>query len=850
MLKIFKDHPGTLVGVLLGVGLLGTFWVSLSSSTFIAHESSILRLPLLSWGRNVPTIFSRDFLMFSDGQFRPLSYALIAVVRTFVGADNVLFWHLWLLAFHTLNTILVFVLVRHFSEHVWSAGLSAVIFGFHPLSAVVVHNINYFHYVFGLTLYLATFYCYLSYVRTSRKRTYVGAMVWFVLGVFASKVMFALPFILVAYEVLYRRSGLRTTLARLLPFAAVSLLVFPLYWFYKPHPLQYKYIEFPAGSGWYSFLSVVGATGWYAKGLLLGWELPAVLHEVVEQIFRFFHWKVLVWGMVDLGILLGGGWVLWRKRWAGLGIFLLFGALLPFASTSWNGVEEYVSWTYLYVPLVGWAFLVGGIADGLWAFRRKVRVGAAAMLCLIGVYYGVQQVRLHLVFRSALGYWSRVVELDPNSEVATLELGKAYLERGEREEALRFLFSPVRTGLRAPCLAMSRTYGEEGDLLAAAIHLGMVGEKEDGLLLQEYEMASSQIFYAAGAPDHAEAALGRNLIANPYNVAAMERLAEIWLLKGYFKAARRLLDRALELGPSHPAVARMRARLRPEGLKPEGLAAYRNAPASEAPQVVHPPDPNWLRYVLEGVSDLRLREEIVRTSERHRADPVVQMEAGVSLLKDGRFPQALSKLRVATEMLSSSAYAWAMRCWAASEAGAYREAEEAGRRAQELDPQSPTVQNVLGILYSTLRGDPRDPAYRRRLERAIAHYQRALQLNPRDAAAHSNLGDVLKRAGRIEEAMEHFRQAVRIQPSLAEPHYNLANLLSAQGKLEEAIEHYRQALRARKDFVEAHNNLGVALLKVGRIEEAIEHFRRALLLKPDSVRARDNLKMALSMRRR
>lgn len=94
MLKILARRPGVLVGILLGVGLVGTFWGSLSSSTFITHESSILRLPLLSWWRNVPVIFSRDFLVFSEGQFRLLSYGLLAVVRTFVGTEHGLFWHL------------------------------------------------------------------------------------------------------------------------------------------------------------------------------------------------------------------------------------------------------------------------------------------------------------------------------------------------------------------------------------------------------------------------------------------------------------------------------------------------------------------------------------------------------------------------------------------------------------------------------------------------------------------------------------------------------------------------------------------------------------------------------------
>ena len=854
MFKILTKRPGTLVGILLSVGLLGTFWGSLHAPTFIAHEGSILRLPLLSWWRNVPTIFSRDFLMFSDGQFRPLSYALLAVVRTFVGAENVVFWHLWMVAFHALNAILVFVLVRHFSKHVWSAGLSAMIFAFHPLSAVAVHSVDYFYYVLGLSFYLGTLCCYLSYARTLRKKFYVAAMGLFVLGLLTSKVVFTLLLVFTVYEVGYRRSGFRVMLVRLLPFVVCSLLVSPLYLCYKPHPLQYKYIDFPAGAGWYSFFSVVGATGWYAKGLLLGWDLPVVLYEMVEQIFRFYHWRFLLWGMVDLGILVIGGWMLWRKRWAGLGVFLLFGALLPFASTAWNGVEEYVSWVYLYVPLVGCAFLIGGIADAFlisdfgfrisdWADRGKsairnpqsamrwgVCVGGVAILCLIGGYYGVQQVRLNLVSRSAVGYWSRVVQLNPDSKRGTLALGEVHLQRGEKEEALRFLFSPARASLHAPCLVMSRYYSAQGDPLAAAVHLRMARHEESGLQFQTYESTEAEVLYAAGAPEYAEEALGTVLTAHPYNVEAMDRLAEIWVFKGYVTAAYRLLDRATEIAPSHPVVARMRTKLEAQ----RSMLA-----AAEAPPIMQPPEPNWLQYVVRGVWDSRLGKEIVQMSERLRSDPVIQMQAGICLVRDGQPRRGLSKLRFTVQSLSSCAYTWAMTCWAASEAGAYREAKDAGLRAQELDPQDPTVHYVLGHLSGILASGSGD------VEQAIRHYRQALRLDPRNASTHNSLGTCFLRQGKSDEAIHHFREALRIRPDHAQAHNNLGLALARQDKLDEAIIHFQEALRIRPDYAQAHNNLGVVLVKQEKFDEAITHFQEALRIRPDYTKAQDNLNIGL-----
>ena len=835
MSKIFARYPWIFVLILLLVSLWTTFGWELDSATFIAHESSVLRLPLLSCWKNLPLIFSRDFLVFTDGQFRPLSYAVLAVVRTFVSSDNVLFWHLWLLVFHLINAFLLFFIVRHFVNHPGSAVFTALIFGLHPLASVVVNNINYFHYVFGLSFYLGALCCYLLFALSLRRWSYIVAVVLFTLGLLTSKVLLTLPIVLVAYEVLYRRSGFRLALLRLLPFVAFPLILSPLWLFYKPHPLYYKYIEFPAGAGWYSFFSVVGATGWYIKGLLLGQDIPVVLREVVARIYGIMDWKFLVWGLIDLGILIGAGWALLKKRWVGLGVVLGVAAMFPFVSTAWNGVEDYVSWTYLYVPLAGLALLVGGLADALWPSGwRSLRAGILGVLSLIVLSYGVQQVRLNVASRSAVGYWERVLRLNPNSETASVELGKAYLDQGEMPQALRFLFSPAVKQIQISSLAMARYYCDQGDYFAAAIHLGMVDQEEVGLQFQRYQTAAAELFYAAGAIDHAEAALGITLMANPHNIVAMVRLAEVWILKGYTPAAERLISRALRIAPSDFKVGRIWT------LMETGRRAF---VTPETPRVVNPPDPGWLKYTLQRMRDAQLRKEIIQLGEHHQRDPVIQMEAAICLLRDGHPDRALSKLDSVTQTLSSYAYAWAAKCWAALEGGAYSRAEEAGRRALQLDPQSPAAHSALGMLFRTLADDPQDsePARQRKLDRAIQYYQQALQLDPRYAAAHNSLGNLLADQDRPDEAIEHYRQALRIRPDYAEAHNNLGLTLAGQGKPDEAIEHYRQALRIRPDFVEAHTNLGVILFQQDNPKQAIDHFRQALRNRPDYAEAHSNL---------
>jgi tetratricopeptide (TPR) repeat protein len=141
-------------------------------------------------------------------------------------------------------------------------------------------------------------------------------------------------------------------------------------------------------------------------------------------------------------------------------------------------------------------------------------------------------------------------------------------------------------------------------------------------------------------------------------------------------------------------------------------------------------------------------------------------------------------------------------------------------------------------------------ARRGRIDEAMAHYQRALEIKPDYADAHNNLGAVLTRRGRIDEAIAHYRRALEIKPDYAEAHYNFGITLRGRGRIDEAIDHYQRALEIKPDYADAHNNLGLALAGRGRIDEAITHYRKALEIKPDYAEAHINLGAALARRGR
>ena len=90
----------------------------------------------------------------------------------------------------------------------------------------------------------------------------------------------------------------------------------------------------------------------------------------------------------------------------------------------------------------------------------------------------------------------------------------------------------------------------------------------------------------------------------------------------------------------------------------------------------------------------------------------------------------------------------------------------------------------------------------RNAETVVAN-QKAVELSPEDAAAHSNLGLILKELGRLNEAEASLRQAITLKTDFVEAHHNLGNILKEQERLDEAEASYRQAIASNLTMLQS-----------------------------------------------
>jgi Tfp pilus assembly protein PilF len=158
-------------------------------------------------------------------------------------------------------------------------------------------------------------------------------------------------------------------------------------------------------------------------------------------------------------------------------------------------------------------------------------------------------------------------------------------------------------------------------------------------------------------------------------------------------------------------------------------------------------------------------------------------------------------------------------------------------------------QHAYGVTEDNYIAHYRIAAYLReqgRLDEAIYHYRRVIEINPYAADVYLDLGAALTAKGKFAEAIFFYNKALQIAPDLIELRINLGLTLMESGKLEEAVKEYEKILRIQPQNAFAYNNLGVVFLRQRKFDEAIEYFSRALQIDPNNTLARNNLNFALA----
>jgi len=136
------------------------------------------------------------------------------------------------------------------------------------------------------------------------------------------------------------------------------------------------------------------------------------------------------------------------------------------------------------------------------------------------------------------------------------------------------------------------------------------------------------------------------------------------------------------------------------------------------------------------------------------------------------------------------------------------------------------------------------------LNKAIADYSKAIEVDPKDTAAYTLRGVAWGKKAEYDKAIADYTKALEINPKFAKAYNNRGYTWAKKGDKDKAIADYTKAIEIDPNYAPAYTNRGTAWADKGEYDKAIADFNKALEIDPSYIEARENRQKALDAKER
>jgi len=171
----------------------------------------------------------------------------------------------------------------------------------------------------------------------------------------------------------------------------------------------------------------------------------------------------------------------------------------------------------------------------------------------------------------------------------------------------------------------------------------------------------------------------------------------------------------------------------------------------------------------------------------------------------------------------ADAWVWLEDYGGIKSAEAYPKAEQAARRALELDPESAEAHAAMGMVFNRYYDDKTG---------ASEYFERTIALNPNYVTAYNLYGDTLRDMGALDRMIEVHRKAVELDPLSVFYRTRLASKLITAGELDESGRLIGELLAEFPGNDYALEELGNLNMAHGKLAEAAAAYARVHAARP------------------
>jgi len=195
---------------------------------------------------------------------------------------------------------------------------------------------------------------------------------------------------------------------------------------------------------------------------------------------------------------------------------------------------------------------------------------------------------------------------------------------------------------------------------------------------------------------------------------------------------------------------------------------------------------------------------------------------GSALIDAKRYQEAVATLLKALELQINFAPAHTNLGTAFQEMGMLNEAIECHKTSLLLDPKDIFAHNKMADTYAKLKD----------YDKVHEIYRQVIELAPLDANSYAKLASsYFETQDRYDDAIQLFHKALEIAPRHALTHNNIGAVMHDHGETTEAMAYFKQALELKPDYTTALHNLALGQLLAGDFVEGWKNHESRLEVK-------------------
>lgn len=563
-----------MAATLILAAAIGAVYFRTLDNPFIWDDQYLIRNNyfIQNWS-NLKLLFSRlYFTQPIELSYRPVTTFTYFVNYALWGLQPA-GWHFFNLAIHFLNALVFFAIAARLTRRPWlSLGLS-LIFALHPLQTEAINVATFNDDLLCLLFSMLAFLMYMGYSAKPRFGVprLVSSLILLTLSLFSKETSVVFPALILAYEYFVpEKTSHRKA------WGMATLFCIPVIFYigirFGPMRGPAEAVIYHGNSFWTTMLLMLHAWAVYISKLF--WPARQCADYIFPETAGLFGPAALSAFFVLIAIL--GVVIVVSLRWktAAFGAAWFVLMMLPVSNIIPIGVI--MAERYLYMAVPGILILAGIALKGIFLGDKNTYPSLSRIfliLCLIAavISCGAAAARRNRIWDTEISFWKSTCECAPNSARAFVNLGVAYLDNDNLEDAEPAL-------VRAYRLASEGSLSDVryGTLYRALSNLGIVYARQShfrkaiGLFRAATEINPRSpyafwnlgtAYFKTGRFEQAEKSFLNGLDLEPRNTVARMYLISIYHHTGKLEKALEQCDRIIELTPNNSTIRKQKERL-------------------------------------------------------------------------------------------------------------------------------------------------------------------------------------------------------------------------------------------------------------------------------------------------